>query len=152
MIFKKYVDALKLNKWLPDFRDTELNYCASDFHSCSDLAPYLGSKFSEIGGALSASFLRVDDEDASNKRLSYDLELRYQDNNLYVFSLNIDNQSFKEYGDEGEWEMIGGFVLSAPSELESPEFGWIMDRLEGLVDEPSEELWNKWQKEEEVAA
>ena len=142
---QKYVDALKLNKWLPDFRCTELNYCASDFHSCSDLAPYLDGDFSEIGGALSASFFRVDKDNALTKRLSYDLELEYHDHNLYVFGLEIGKESWEEDDGTIYWVETDRTSLLALSELEeSSEFRWIMERLEGLVAPPTEKLWNEW--------
>ena len=142
---QEYVDALELNEWLAVFRETEMNYRTSDCPSCSDLAPHLDGNFSEYGGSLSRSFYRVDKDNALNKRLSYDLELRYQDNNLYVFSLSIDKESFEFKNDKGDWRKNGAITaLSDPSELESPEFSWIMDRLEGLVVPPSKELWNEW--------
>ena len=143
---QKYVDALELNEWLADFRETEMNYRISDLPLCSDLAPYLSNYFSEHGGPLSRSspFYRVDDEDALNKRLSYGLELRYHDRNLYVWGLEIEKQSFEFENGKGEWKRKDGTSLSDLSELKSPEFQWIMDRLEGLVTPPSEELWNEW--------
>ena len=141
---QEYVDALELNEWLVHFRETETNYRTSDCPLCSDLAPYLDGNFSEYGGSLSRSFCRVDKDNALNKRLSYDLELRYHDRNLYVWCLEIEKQSFEFKNGKGEWKRKDGTSLSDPSELESPEFSWIMDRLEGLVVPPSEDLWNEW--------
>ena len=147
---QKYVEALELNEWLLYFGETETNYRTSDCPLCSDLAPYLDGNFSECGGAILSSFYRVDKDNALTKRLSYDLELGYHGNNLYVFGLAINKQSFgggegdEEY-DEKKWITTHTSTLSDLSELEeSSEFRWIMDRLEGLVTPPSEDLWNEW--------
>jgi len=141
---QKYVDVLELNEWLAGFRETALNYPHSKLPS--DLAHYLSGYFDDRGGRLSASFYRVDDEDASTKRLIYDLELRYQDHSLYVFDLWIDEQSFEK----GKWKKATDTTrLSNLSDFNDPEFGWIMDRLEGLVAPPTEKLWNEWKKEED---
>ena len=147
---QKYVDALELNELLPDFVKTKENYLMSyrisDLPSYSDLAPYLDGDFSEIGGAMSVlfPFLRLDDEGDSNKRLNYGLELRYYDRNLYVFGLEIERQSLKEDDGKRYWGETDRTTLSDLSNFKKPEFGWIMDRLEGLVTQPSKELWNEW--------
>ena len=151
---QKYVEALELNEWLLYFGETETNYRTSGCPLCSDLAPYLGSNFSECGGAILSSFYRVDKDNALTKRLSYGLELRYYDRNLYVLDLNMYEQSFggggeddEEY-DEKKWSTTHTSTLLDLSELkESSKFRWIMDRLEGLVTPPSEDLWNEWLNE-----
>ena len=148
---QQYVSALGLAATLRDFRNQKRQYDRNK--SPDKLTIDLKWGFNERGEALSKPFFCLNKKNASNKRLSYEPNFRYHNGHLYISGLDIATENFIQ--ETNEWKADSYLVFitewSKFSEIQDAstksEFRWLTDRLKGLVEMPSEEVWNKWQKE-----
>ncbi len=150
---QQYVKALNLSRTLLDFRNNKSQY--DKYKLPAKLAYGVSPDFDESGGGLLQKFYYTDTKDAANKGLCYSPKFRCHNHKLYISELSIATESFIQETEEWAPDKPLVSVTSTTEfskiqdESTKPEFRWLIDRLKGLVEVPSEELWNKWRKEYE---
>ena len=143
---QKYVLALGLYTSLREFRVSKWKYDCDKAaqEDPSNLAPNLSADLNKNGVCVyPLLFYHVDE--SLNKRWLFSPSVQYEGGKLYISELQVQQGSRrKDENDRYIWFYDRPYYVQTVDELKKDKGRWIMDRLEGLVDRPSEELWNKW--------
>ena len=154
---QKYVQALKLDKYLYDFRASKHAYdkIPQCKQALSLLAPHLTVEFKEgkkeplpfctVNGRF--GFCRATPNGVRNKRSLYEPTFLCRDGKLYTWKFIAVSQ-FREIDERNRyiWGCIDIHDHSTLyiTQLQNGKGKWLIDRLAGLAEVPSEKLWNKW--------
>ena len=143
---QKYVETLRLYEYLYDFRTSKQEYdkVSEKEKALLSLAPDL-SKVDDEEVGLGYAFHCADPEGDADKRQLFSPSFRYQDGKLCIARLVAWQETRKKAkGDIYNWVGYRAYYVPTVDEFKKDKGKWIMERLEGLVNEPSEDLWNKW--------
>ena len=148
---QKYVSTLGLAGCLYNFGLSKVKYDGRrDKRLRGDLAPDSHQPSYGRDNLLVLGFFSVSPGDGPNKRLGFVPQFRHYEHNLYLSELMIKPQSReKGKGNSYVWKSEDFHFVDTIDELRNGKGKWLIDRLAGLAEVPSEELWNKWQKEED---
>ena len=137
---QKYVDALKLNECLFEFRQ-----CKRMNILVPDVKIQKSHKLNE--GAEFFSEIMLTDKKNKNKSYRFWPTISCYDNRLYIVGLEY-KECLKEMDSnklsQEESDMIYIKKLAALKN----EGKLLLERLDGLVELPTEELWNKWHQKD----
>jgi len=143
---QKYVEALGLYECLYDFRTSKWKYDCDKAaqKDPSNLAPNLSADLNKNGVHISPfSFHHVDE--SLKKQWIFSPSVQYEGGKLYISELRVQQGSREKDKDNRYiWIYDRPYYVQTVDELKKGKGKWLMERLEGLVDEPNEELWNKW--------
>ena len=149
-VVQHYVNALKLDEYLFDCRKSKLKQDedTAENKSIENLAPNIWitkSNGNDITCGFTSNFIKGNAL-FPNNRESYIPRFRYHDGKLYIAELT----SWEEYigakkGKE-EWAKNNDQEKTKVESLDEFETKgkWVLDRLSGLVEPPTKELWEKW--------
>ncbi|MBQ2176050.1 MAG: hypothetical protein II453_13645 [Alphaproteobacteria bacterium] len=145
---QKYVNALKLNESLYEFKKIKLAYKKKK--SIENLAPYLDDSSSSSSEVVEvwAPLVLTDKKDTNKSYLFYPT-IAYDNNQLYIVELSRTVQRWEKSNKQGSMEQIS-IDSSKIKDLDGlKDHGkLLLDRLDGLVKLPTEELWNKWHQKD----
>ena len=147
---QKYVDALKLNEYLYEFKKIKLAYKKKK--SIENLAPYLDDSSSSSSEVVEVwTPLVLTDKKDTNKSYLFYPTIAYDNNQLYIVELSRTVQRWEKSNKQGSMEQIS-IDSSKIKDLDGlKDHGkLLLDRLDGLVKLPTEELWNEWHPKNEV--
>ena len=136
---QKYVDALKLNECLFEFRQCKLD---------KNLAPHLelnSYKLNEGAGFFS-EILLIDEKD-KNKSYCFWPTISCYDNRLYIVGLEY-KERLKEMDSKKLSQEESDMIYIKKLAALKNEGKLLLERLDGLVELPTEELWNKWHQKD----
>ena len=136
---QKYVDALKLNMYLIDFRWRKQEYEKS---SCIDnLAPFL--KTSSGGGAVCYPNITLTDEKKHDIFYDFYPTIACADNQLYIVGLSHNSNCWKKFEGEMQYDIN---PCNSIQNLEELKFvsKRLLKRLGGVVKLPNEDLLQYW--------
>ena len=143
---QKYVETLALYESLYDFRTSKWKY---DYDKAaqkdpSNLAPNLSADLNKNGVHMSLfPFYHVDE--SLKTQWMFSPSFQYEGGKLYISELKVQQGSRKKGEDNRYiWIYDRPYYVQTVDNLKNGTGKWLMKRLEGLVDEPSEDLWNKW--------
>ena len=144
---QKYVEALKLDKFLPKFRAKKQAYNTAQI--VANLAPGIAqnSRAPKDGNVYIdhlEDFFELSSEQKDPLLMSYKVSLIYSKGNLYLDSLyKWDAKPFMSDSGDLSWkEKSSADRCSVRTALEK-HGKWILERLDGLVTLPDDQLWNE---------
>ena len=143
---QKYVDALKLNEYLLVFRQCKLD---------DTLAPFLTLKNCDVGeGAEFFGRIVLTDEEDKNESNESNESYRFwptiscYDNQLYIVGLLYKESRWEADGKNKITQKEGDMTKIQDLDELKDKSKLLLERLKGLVEIPTEELWNEWHKED----
>ena len=146
---QKYVDALKLNMFLQEFRNEKQEYNTEQ--SSWNLAPYLDETSSSKVATFSYPLVLTDEEE-SDKFYLFCPTIACDNNQLYIAKLELQNGEWKQ-SNNGQRSMTKTTTRKVTKIQELDELKkkgkLLLERLDGLVELPTEELLEAWHLEEE---
>ena len=154
---QKYVDALKLNMFWQEFRNEKQEYNTEQYSG--NLAPYLEAK-SDSGKVVTFSCSLVLTDEESEKFYLFYPTIACDNDQLYIAKLGLQNGEWKQSNNgqrnRGQRSMTKTTTRKVTEIRNLTEFkndyGSLLDRLlkrlDGLVELPTEELWNKWHQKD----
>jgi len=145
---QKYVMTLRLDEYLYEFRTSkqEYDYDKAAQKDPSNLAPNLSADLNKNGVHMSLfPFYHVDE--SLKTQWMFSPSFQYEGGKLYISELKVQQGSRKKGEDNRYiWIYDRPYYVQTVDNLKNGTGKWLMKRLEGLVDGPSEELWNKWRQ------
>ena len=143
---QKYVLALGLYTNLRGFRVSKWKYDCDKAaqEDPSNLAPNLSADLNKNGVCVyPLPFYHVDE--SLKTQWMFSPSFQYEGGKLYISELKVQQGSGKKGEDDRYiWVDDRLYYVQTVDELKKGKGKWLMERLEGLVDEPTEDLWNKW--------
>ena len=136
---QKYVDALKLNMYLVNFRWRKQEY--EKFPCIGNLAPLLET--SSGGGAVCYPNITLTDEEKHDIFYDFYPTIACADNQLYIVGLSHDSGRWKKFEGKMQYDIN---PCNSIKNLEELKFmsERLLERLGGVVKLPNEDLLKYW--------
>ena len=137
---QKYVDALKLNECLFEFRQCKPK---------DKLAPHLVVRYDDVGEVANVfSDIVLTDEEDESKSYSFRPDIRCYNNQLCIVRLEYEERQWGTDSNNRITRKEGDTINIKDLDELKKKGKLLLERLKRLVEIPTKELWNEWHKED----